>query len=167
MGKERIIQQHTHTHTPHTCLLSEHLNRGKTPFLLCPQQPIHTYHKGTEQHDNLHFYTFKSCTSSAWTDSFFFYFFFPAGYEFSFRRLSLHHHGEGGMRVRLKDQRALAQTNCTSELTFLFFSLCPSVSSVLPPDHQGVSPQDAGAESRSHCNGCQLSGFIQHSWSGG
>lgn len=68
-----------------------------------------------------------------------------------------------------EDQRALAQTNCTNEITFIFFifPLCPSVSSVLPPDHQGVPPQDAGAESRPHCNSCQLPGFIQHSWSGG
>lgn len=94
--------------------------------------------------------------------------FFLFCYEFSFRCLFLHHHGEGretekgwegGMRG-IEDQRALAQTNCTSELTFLFFSLCPSVSSVLPPDHQGVSPQDAGAESWSHCDSCQLPGFI-------
>lgn len=66
----------------------------------------------------------------------------------------------------------MAQTNCTSELTFLcfFFSRPPSALLSLlssSPDHQGVSPQDAGAESRSHCNCCQLPGFIQHSWSGG
>lgn len=57
-----------------------------------------------------------------------FWFCFNARYEFSF--LALHHHGEtgwggnrrrggGSQRVR-EDQRALAQTNCTSELTFLF-----------------------------------------------
>lgn len=83
-------------------------------------------------------------------------------------------HMARGNEREAEDQRALAQTNCTSELTFFFFfffssflPLCPSVSSVLPPDHQGVSPQDAGAESWPHCDSCQLPGFIQHSWSGG
>lgn len=57
---------------------------------------------------------------------------FCACYEFSFRRFSLHHHGEDGETDRegeqeggREDQRALAQTNCTSELTFLLFFPLP------------------------------------------
>ena len=73
-----------------------------------------------------------------------------------------------GRRER-EDQRALAQDELYQS-TNLPLSPPPdslSVSSVLLPDHQGFSPQDAGAEPWSHCDGCQLSGLIQHSWSGG